>query len=120
VIPLVGKRGWNQRILSGVIWLSAFGLLVTATPQSPSGGVSGTIRKIIYDIYDKAVPLVGARVEVRNVSNDRDEHVAVTDEDGQYKVDLADGTYKMHFSWQGGDCSAVRRALRLGSMRANI
>ena len=101
------KQGWNRPILSAVILLSLTGLPTTATPQSASGGVRGTIRLIM---GDHTVPLVGARVTASSVSNDHDEHEAVTDKAGQYTVDLPEGTYKLHFFWQGGDCSIVRRA----------
>ena len=107
MIPVGNKGCSNRRILPVVIWLSISGLLATATPQSPTGGVSGTIRLIM---NDHTVPLAGATVTVSNVSNDNDKHEAVTDKAGQYTVDLPDGTYKMHFFWRDGDCSIVRRA----------
>jgi hypothetical protein len=95
-IPMISpgnKQGWNRPILPAVILLSLSGLLATATPQSPTGAVSGRIRLIM---GDHTVALVGARVRVSNVSNDHDEHEAVTDKSGQYTVDLPEGTYKMH------------------------
>lgn len=86
--------------------LSLFGLFARATGQSPTGGVSGTIRLIM---GDHTVPLVGGRLEVSYVAPNNDKHEAVTDKNGQYAVDLPEGTYKMHLFWQGGDCSIVRR-----------
>jgi hypothetical protein len=96
-----------------VIWLSLSGPLARATPQSPTGGVSGTIRLIM---NDQIVPLVAARVKARNVSDDRDEHEAVTDAAGHYTIDLPEGTYNMSFAWVDGGCSTERRApFRLGA-----
>lgn len=103
MIPL-GKRGSNPVFLS-VIWLSVFGLFATASAESPAG-VSGTIRRIV---TDHTVPLVGARVVVSSASDDHNVHDAVTDKDGRYTIDVPEGTYKMHFFWQDGDCSIVRR-----------
>lgn len=99
--------------LLGIVWLGLSGLVGTATPQSPTGSISGTIRLIVgYQV----VPLVGARIVVSDVSNDHDEHETVTDKAGEYTVDLPEGTYKMHFAWVDGGCSVVRRApFRLGA-----
>lgn len=113
MIPVRNKQWSKRHILSVVFWIGLSGLVATATAQSPTGGVSGTIRLIK---NDQTVPLVGARVQVSNVSNDHDGHEAVTDKAGQYTVDLPEGTYKMHFFWQDGDCSIVRRPpFRLGA-----
>jgi len=107
MIALGKKKCWNRSILSAVIWLSLSGLLATATSEPPIGGVSGTIRLIL---NDHTVPLVDARVVVSDVSNEHDEHEAVTDKAGQYTIELSEGTYKMHFFWRDSDCSTVRRA----------
>lgn len=64
---------------------------------------------------DHTLPVVGARVEVSNVSNDHDEYEAVTDKAGQYTVNLPEGTYKMHFFGQYGDCSVRRPPFRLSA-----
>ena len=94
-------------MLSVVVWLSLPGPLASVMPQSPTGSVRGTIRLIQ---NDQTIALAGARVEVSSVSNDQDAHNAVTDKTGQYTLDLPEGIYKMHFFWQDGDCSTVRRA----------
>lgn len=97
----------RRPVLFVTIWLCLSGLLAVAAPQSPAGDVGGTIRLIL---NDHTVPLAGAKVTVSSVSNDNDKHEAVTDKAGKYTVHLPDGTYKMHFFWQDGDCSTVRRA----------
>jgi len=113
MIPLENKQGRNRPVLSAMIFLGLSGLLAIATPQSPTEGISGRIQLIM---GDHTVPLVHARVTVSNVSNDHGEHEAATDKDGQYTVDLPEGTYKMQFVWPDGDCSIVRRPpFRLGA-----
>jgi len=106
MIPRGNTQGWNRPILFAVIWLSLSGPLATATSQSPTGSVSGTIRLIV---GDHTVPLTDARVVVTDVSNVQDEHEDLADKNGQYTIDLPEGTYKMHFFWRDGDCSVGRR-----------
>jgi hypothetical protein len=107
MIPLWNKRRRNQSRLPAIVWLCLSGLLAASTPQSPTGGVGGTIRLIV---NDHTVPLAGATVTVSNVSSDSDQREAVTDKAGRYAMDLPEGTYKIHFAWVDGGCSIVRRA----------
>lgn len=109
--PVGNKRCSNRRVLPVVIWLTLSGLLAAATPQSPTGDISGTIRLIV---NDHTVPL-GGRLEVSNVANDHDQHEAVVDDNGRYAIDLPEGTYKMHFFGQYGDCSVRRAPFKLSA-----
>jgi hypothetical protein len=110
--PTGNEQRWNRPILFAAIWLSLSASVATAAPQTPTSGVSGTIRLIM---NDQVVPLVGARVKVKNASDDRDEHEAMTDAAGHYAIDLPEGTYKLSFAWVDGGCSNERRApFRLG------
>jgi hypothetical protein len=103
---------WNEQCrkrftMCVVICLNLSGVLTAGASQSVAGGVDGTVRVIV---GDQAVPVAGARVEARNVSNEYDEYEAATDKAGRYTMDLPPGTYGMRLAWMGGECSIVRRA----------
>jgi hypothetical protein len=87
-------------------------MCATEPPQSPSGGASGTVSRIV---ADRIVPAAEVRLSVSSTADPQKEYQAVTDQAGQYTVSLPAGTYRTRLHWFG-DCSEIHRApFTLGS-----
>ena len=101
------RRDWKVlfamlAIFCGVPWSSVSGI-----SKSTSASVGG---KVTLVRGDHTVPVGGARLEVRNISDDEEKHEVLTDKDGTYRIAVAPGTYRMSLTWMGGDCSRIQRA----------
>jgi hypothetical protein len=105
VIALVGRPYLVAAVAFVTLCYVVMGICAAAQ-QSVPGRISGTVTEVMGDHTN---PATGVRVSAWTSSDERVEYEAVTDQTGQYTIDLPAATYGLRLHWFG-ECSTIRRA----------
>ena len=97
------KKLLKLLVLILVLFFLSASMVVAGNPAvTPAGAISG---RVIDDLEESEVPIVGARVEAFSCAEETPSGAAVTDKEGEYVLTIGNGCYHLRIDGDGYESS---------------